>query len=362
MARWMLLAYLWLVAISMSRSTWAFQPLTLTSSTLPHSLSLNSASAVRRSFPTRSTGSTVRSISSRSSKLYSVSTSIAPRDEESPSSSSKATISNEVFNLVKGIVGAGVLTLPGGIATFGNAPSAVIPAVLLIAAIGTMSGYGFALIGRVCALTSTTSYRSAWEASVSPTTSWIPAVSVTFKTLCAVLAYSMILGDTFHALALSAGITASKTAILCTITGTVLLPLCLLKNLSSLAPFSLLGSLGMVFTAIAMAVRYFGKAYAPGGAFALDLPANLRPAFGTTGAAGVFSPVTSILLGMLSTAYMAHFNAPKFYTELRSPSVPRYLTVVSTSFGISITIFAVIAALGFLTFGTPHYFSWNDEA
>jgi amino acid permease len=270
-----------------------------------------------------------------------------------------ATIPNEVFNLVKSIVGAGVLTLPSGIAAFGNAPSAVIPAIGLIALFGIMSGYGFGLIGRVCALTGTTSYRSAWESSVDASTSWIPALSCTLKTIFAALAYSMILGDTFTSLAVGAGLTgASKTVVLGSVTTLVLLPLCLLKNLSSLAPFSLLGSLGMVYTAVAMAIRYFGRAYtvttgkaAVSSLLAKDLPVALRPAFGTNGAASAFSPVTAILLGMLSTAYMAHFNAPKFYTELKNNTVPRYLTVVATAFGCSIGLFGLIATLGFLTFG-----------
>jgi len=54
---------------------------------------------------------------------------------------------------------------------------------------------------------------------------------------------------------------------------------------------------------------------------------------------------------MLSTAYMAHFNAPKFYSELKNNTIPRYLTVVSASFAISIALFASMATLGFLTFG-----------
>jgi amino acid permease len=53
----------------------------------------------------------------------------------------------------------------------------------------------------------------------------------------------------------------------------------------------------------------------------------------------------------ISTAYMAHFNAPKFYNELKNNTIGRFNTVVSTSFGISIAIFGVIASLGFLTFG-----------
>lgn len=267
-----------------------------------------------------------------------------------------ATIPSHVFNLVKGIVGAGVLALPSGIATFGNAPSAVIPAILLICIIGALSGYGFALIGRVCYLTGgSTSYREAWKKSISDETSWIPAVSVTFKTICAVLAYSMILSDTFYSLFVSAGITntlVTKHTILIGLTGCVLLPLCLLKNLSSLAPFSLLGTLGMIYTAVAMFIRYSTKAYVqPNGIFANDLPKYLQPSFGTKGALAAINPTTSILLGMLSTAYMAHFNAPKFYKELSRNTIPRYLRVVTISFAISIVLFAIITCIGFLTFG-----------
>ena len=271
-----------------------------------------------------------------------------------------ATITNEIFNLVKSIVGAGVLSLPYGIATYGNAPSAIWPAIVLISIFGILSGYGFGLIGRVCALTETTSYKSAWESSISPSTSYIPAVAVTFKTICATLAYSMILGDTFYSLLGSIGIThLSKTMILSTVTATVLLPLCLLKNLSSLAPFSLLGSLGMVYTAIAMLIRYVGPTYklpsagaAAAGMYIADLPLHLQPKFGTIGAVGVLTPVTSILLGMLSTSYMAHFNAPKFYNELSNNTIPRFMKVVASSFGISIALFTFIGSIGFLTFGS----------
>ena len=230
------------------------------------------------------------------------------KDEEATTGGGTASVSDEIFNLVKSIVGAGVLTLPAGIAAFGNAPSAAIPAVALIAGIGALSGYGFALIGRTCALTKTTSFRDAWSASIGRDSSWIPALSVTLKTIFATLAYSMILGDTFQSLFMSAGLSLTKTMTLSLVTGGILLPLCLLKDLSSLAPFSLLGSLGMIYTCAAMAIRYFGKAYIGSGKFAKDLPQQFRPQFGTIGASGVLNPASTILIGMLSTAYMAHFN------------------------------------------------------
>ena len=49
---------------------------------------------------------------------------------------------------------------------------------------------------------------------------------------------------------------------------------------------------------------------------------------------------------------MAHFNAPKFYSELKDNTIDRVNVVVASSFGISIAMFAAIACLGFLTFGS----------
>jgi hypothetical protein len=196
------------------------------------------------------------------------------------------------------------LSLPAGIAAWANAPSAVLPAVAMIAGIGGLSGYGFALIGRCCAYTNTKSYRDAWSATVSESTSWLPALAVTFKTICAILAYSMILSDTSVSLLATAGISVAKVPALIALTATVLLPLCLLKNLSSLAPFSLVGSLGMIYTAVAMTFRYVTKAYAPTGKFGMDCAPALRQTFGSVGAEGIMTPSAAILVGMLSTAYM----------------------------------------------------------
>jgi len=119
----------------------------------------------------------------------------------------------------------------------------LIPALLLISIIGLFSAYGFALIGKVCAYTGARSYREAWESSVGPTTAWIPAWSATLKTLLACLAYSMVLGDTFTVLLPVSS--EDRNKVLVGVTTFILLPLCWMKDLKSLAPFSLLGVMGM---------------------------------------------------------------------------------------------------------------------
>lgn len=256
-----------------------------------------------------------------------------------------------VSRAVKAIVGVGVLSLPAGVAAFGSAPPAIIPAGILIATIGILSGYGFALIGKVCAYTGAKSYREAWSRTVGEGSSWIPAWSTTCKTFLACLAFSMVLADTFSSL-----LETPRNETLLAVTVLILLPLCLMKNLKSLAPFSLVGVLGMAYTALAMTVRWLDGSYtisASGqeGPLVAQLADTLKPKFGNLRMDSVVSPKALILVCMLSTAYMAHFNAPKFYLELRNNTIKRFHSVVGWSFGISIFLMGFITMVGFLTFG-----------
>jgi amino acid permease len=188
------------------------------------------------------------------------------------------------------------------VAVFGDSPSALVPAIGLIAAMGALSAYTFGLIGRVCQRTNTDS---------SP----LIAFSCFIDCFAGNLSYSMILADTIRNLATSAGFAVTRTQALVGVTGTVLLPLCLLKNLASLAPFSLVGIMGMLYTTCAMGLRYWGGAYKTGGIYHASQLAP--PVFGTAGAAAALSPKALILACMLSNAYIAHFNAPKFLAELK---------------------------------------------
>ena len=269
----------------------------------------------------------------------------------SPVGTGTATIPQEVFNLIKSIVGAGVLSLPYGVAAFGNAPSALIPATLLIALMGALSAYTFGLIGRVCQSTQTESYSDAWEAVLGRSAAWLIALSCVVDCFAGNLSYSMILADTVVHLAATAGLVITRTTALCSVTAMVLLPLCFLKNLASLAPFSLVGIAGMLYTCLAMAVRYFGGAYAaPAGRF-YATTALSTPVFGTLGWKGALSARSLILTCMLSNAYIAHFNAPKFLRELKNNTMARFHQVIGWSFGVSIALYCAMTAFGFLTFG-----------
>lgn len=229
----------------------------------------------------------------------------------------------------------------------GDAPSAVLPALGLITVMGALSAVGFSWIGQVCHYTGARSYTEAWTRTVGPSTASLPAWSTTIKTFLACLAYSMVLADSLTTLAPI----DSRTTVLWTITGGILLPLCWLKNLKSLAPFSLLGVMGMVYTSLAMTYRWARGSYLGGSPLLAELAENLQPNFGSKGFKSVLSPNSVILVSMLSTAYMAHFSAPRYKTELKDNTIPRFNTVVMLGFGISILLTAWISAVGFSTFG-----------
>ena len=165
-----------------------------------------------------------------------------------------ASWTSEIWNLCKNLVGAGALALPSGVAAFANtappqsdeeSPStflvwwdALIPATLVIIGMGAIFAYYFFLVGRLCRITRTSSYREAWEVimlsgsgggggvshstrsdvSVSNdanekygSTAALVALFVLLMAGLGNLAYSMILADTTRSLLATAGIWLTRT-------------------------------------------------------------------------------------------------------------------------------------------------------
>ena len=128
----------------------------------------------------------------------------------------------------------------------------------------------------------------------------------------------------------------------------VLLPLCLLRNLSSLAPCSVLGLTGTLYAAAFMILRYFDGSYTEGGRFFSELVH--RPSFNVQG--GDFANIfTIMLLCTLSSSFIAHFNAPRMYAELQNASPDRFNIVVRNGYLVAFCVFSLFMVTGFLTFG-----------
>ncbi|KAG5185865.1 hypothetical protein JKP88DRAFT_310920 [Tribonema minus] len=230
----------------------------------------------------------------------------------------KSTMTQSVFNLVKNIMEAmthahhathcvhrarrrrHAVAAGGRRRVLRDARGAIAPAGAIIAALGALSAYTFSLIGRSCAQTKAESYEQAWSRAVSPRSAALPAGACVATCFAGCLAYTLIIGDTFSALARTAGAparVAARSTVIGVLSAGVLLPLSLLRNLSALGFTSMLGTGGLLYTAGMMGLRvltntlfvaaaaalmrrYFDGSYAPSGRFFNLLPAAAQPVFG----------------------------------------------------------------------------------
>lgn len=259
-----------------------------------------------------------------------------------------------VFSLSKNVVGSTMLALPGGIAGYGDAPLALLPALIAIVLLASINAYYFSIIGRVCAITGANTYRQAFDRSVG-WGGWIVAWTNALKAGFGILAGSMILADSFQELAMGVDRYYSRVQVLLVVTTFVLWPLCMFKDLRRLAPFSIVGVLAVGWTVAAMGIRWIDGTYDPerNGKFLSGIPVILHPHFGTMGADGALRNPRGFLLYIdtLATAYVAHYNAPRFYVELKQNSIARYNQVVGISYTLGALVYIATACVGFLTFG-----------
>jgi sodium-coupled neutral amino acid transporter 11 len=270
-----------------------------------------------------------------------------------------ASVGATTINLAKNIVGSGVLALAAGVASFSSTPAAALPAFLLLIMMCSLSAYTFSSIARVSDAVGASSYRDAWTKIFGARTALLPALIIIFKTMSGALAYAIILGDSFASMATRIGAAAPlqmPNVWIGLVSTCVLLPLCLMRDLSSLAFGSVLGTAGTIYTALFMLLRYVDGSYAAGGKFNSAIAAVLRPKFTSIASAPILNSQIFVLVSMLATAFLAHYNAPKFYVELAPPKdggskMFRFNLAVAGGFGMAALLCGAIMVAGFLTFG-----------
>lgn len=265
---------------------------------------------------------------------------------------SESDLLPSVFNLAKTILGAGILSLPSGIAAFSDSRSSLLVASALLMFMGVMSAYSFSSIGRSCRLHGAKTFSEAWAKTFGPKSAVIISSVITFKTFFACLAYSIIIGDSFSSMLKSFGLPSALTQrsnVIMYIHALIIFPLCLQKNLDALKYTSILGIIGIAYCAVFMTYRLFDGSYLPGGSFFNTLTPALKPSFNKLGAR--IDSKLFVLISMISTAYVAHYNAPKFWTSLKNKTPKRYNTLVSLGFAFSFIMYMIVMWAGFLTFG-----------
>ena len=156
-----------------------------------------------------------------------------------------------------------MLSLSGGIALYADSPSAIFSASIWVVLLGVIFGYFGLLIAKVCHKTQSTTYRECWEATIGERGSVAVALISTLLPAQGDVAYATVLSQTFQSLLETFGIYWGRVTCLLTLTAAVLLPLCLMKDLDALAPFSALGVASVAIAMIAILIRCLDGSYQP---------------------------------------------------------------------------------------------------
>jgi len=260
-----------------------------------------------------------------------------------------STVSESVVNLVKNVAGAGMLSLAAGMA----AGTGWLPALLICIVLGVLSAHTFSMIGHSSYYTGETDFKGICTWTIGKHYAWITDSSIALMNFAGGIIYAGILGDVITPLLQAAGLPSAfnrRWLNILIVSGFVLTPLSLLEKLSFLKYTSFLGVLSVLYTVVFMFIRAFDGSYEVGSRFYNELSASLQPSFENESLWRInFSSL--VLIANLSLAYIAHFNAPRYYAELRNRTPKRFDKTVSISFFILILIHAGAMIAGYETFG-----------
>jgi len=243
-----------------------------------------------------------------------------------------------IVNMFADLCPPGFLPLASGMASTGVAPG-----VLLVVLFYGLCTHTMFTVGKSTDITGATTFAEQWAIAVSEKTSWLPTVVVACVCFGCTISYACFYADIF-----SSALPLTRSQCLVGFALLPMLPLCMLKDLSALAPSSFVAFLSVIYTAIVMVIRCCDGSYAHGGRYYSNLA--VKPDVPDSHAYD-FGPTSLVLVNMLAMGYLAHYNGCKYYRELVRHSPKKFVRVTATAMGISAVLFTVTMIAGFKTFG-----------
>jgi len=247
-----------------------------------------------------------------------------------------STVSATVVNLLKNMVGAGLLNV-----CIAFKYASVVGGLLVMAFSAFVSTAGFLLIGYCCARTGSKTFRGLWRATMGSSTEKAVDVVLFFHTLFSCVGYITMIGD-FSVKSCSGlfpGFAVRRWQPIVLITFVVIFPLSMFKNLDSLKHTSVIG---LVITALSCIYVFYDVVARAGEYEAVE---TIREHFWYV-KLDMFKT-----LALFNGSFSAHYNAPTYYAELKEKTFANYARVTLYSFGISTALFTVFGLAGFARFG-----------
>ncbi|CAE7269599.1 glcK [Symbiodinium sp. CCMP2592] len=235
-----------------------------------------------------------------------------------------------MLNLAKNIIGAGMLSLPVALRGAGLAPY-----VVGITLAGALNAYTFFLLGWCCEVTGASTFGELWAKCFGQQNAWIADVSGSVR-------YCVLMGDFFSkalaGLLPDCPLLHGRGVDLCIIGLCLLVPLSLMKDLAPLRYASIAGLAATAYVFLMLLKDSVSSArWGADGPLASNVSPMRLDFFEA--------------LALFGSAFMAHYNAPKFYSQLQEKSVPKFAVLVCMAYGLALVVFVAFGMCGFALFG-----------
>jgi len=258
-------------------------------------------------------------------------------DEEEHEEKSGASVSATAIGIAKNIVGSGIVAMPQVMLY-----ASIIPSLLMTFTMCYLSALSFYMIGKLCHENDCKTFQDLWRKSFANTRmeshDWIVTVFLFGMTFGGLVAYCKLFGD-FGAY-LMADLNLSETTMI--LLAHIPLQLLILpESINALRYFNLLGVAALVYFTIYITIvgfRYLGD----------GVPANVETHRGhIKDHLWVFRWAWLAPFSTLSSAFMAHYNAPRFIGEMKDKNQFKK----ATNFGFLGALFptVVVMVFGFLS-------------
>ena len=250
-----------------------------------------------------------------------------------------------VVNIIADLCPHGMLPLAFGLAQGG--PTGFIPALSLVALFGSTGGYTMTLLANLADLTHSNTIGEIWAKLIGEKSQWIVDASIFSLCIGCCIFYSAFMGDIFAALGsvvFQEGLLSKRWFILSVLTATLILPLCLLQDLSALQFSSVIGVVGILYTSIFHVYRLIKGTYSIGSPMlaylsSKQLPHWPNPKF----TLWRLNSGSLVLMNMLCVAFLVHYNAISYRQELEDSTPKRQRhCILTTSTYIHIHIYTYI--------------------
>ena len=176
------------------------------------------------------------------------------------------------------------------------------------------------------------------------------------------LASCIVLTDILSLTLKSAGLPlrfyGNRDLIILLLTVLILFPLCCMKDLDALKSVSALGLVGQLTANLALLIRIFDSSYEPGGIYSyhsiqkhLVLQKALSDDLGVVETSSASIKEWFVLASLLSYCFNAHYNVPKYYSELEGKTSFRFGKMALISYMSVGFIYVITMTLGIAVFG-----------